>query len=73
MLDRNRDASNIFEYTFNVPHLVMPAVHDLIRDRRIPDPVGSVMALNILLWNAGFFVNELHTSDCFGWYQDLRY
>lgn len=31
------------------------------------------MAPNILLWNAGFFIKEPHTSDYVGWHQDLRY
>ena len=31
------------------------------------------MAPNILLWNAGIFIKEPHTSDYVGWHQDLRY
>ena len=72
VLNRTRDVPNIFDYTFNVPHPVMPEVHKLIRDRRILDPVESVMGPDILLWNAGFFIKDPHTLEYVGWHQDLR-
>ena len=73
VLNRTRDVPNIFDYTFNVPHLVIPEVHELIRDRRILDPVESVVGPDILLWNADFFIKDPHTLEYVGWHQDLRY
>ena len=72
-LEAARNIPNIFQYTFNVPHLVLPAVHGLIRDARILDRVESVMGPDILLWSAGFFIKEARTPDYVGWHQDLRY
>ncbi len=73
LLDRTRDQPHVFHYTFNVPHLVLPGVHALVRDNRILDPVESLMGPNLLLWSAGFFIKEPHTTDFVGWHQDLRY
>ena len=71
-LDRTRDVPNIFESIFNVPHIVMPEVHELISDSRVLDPAESVMGPDILLWNAGFIIKEPHTADYAGWHQDMR-
>ena len=73
LLDRTSDQPHVFHYTFNVPHLVMPGVHALVRDSRILDPVESLMGPDLLLWSAGFFVKEPHTTDFVSWHQDLRY
>ena len=73
LLDRTRDQPHVFHYTFNVPHLVLPGVHALVRDSRILDPIESLMGPNLLLWSAGFFIKEPHTKDFVGWHQDLRY
>ena len=73
LLDRTRDQPHVFQYTFNVPHLVLPGVHALVRDGRILDPVESLMGPNLLLWSAGFFIKEPRTTDFVGWHQDLRY
>ncbi len=73
LLGRTRDQPHVFQYTFNVPHLVLPGVHALVRDSRILDPVESLMGPNLLLWSAGFFIKEPHTTDFVGWHQDLRY
>ena len=73
LLERTRDQPHVFQYTFNVPHLVLPGVHALVRDSRVLDPVESLMGPNLLLWSAGFFIKEPHTTDFVGWHQDLRY
>ncbi len=73
LLDRTRDQLHVFHYTFNVPHLVLPGVHALVRDSRILDPVESLMGPDLLLWSAGFFIKEPRTTDFVGWHQDLRY
>lgn len=73
LLDRTRDHSHVFQYTFNVPHLVLPGIHALVRDSRVLDPVESLMGPDLLLWSAGFFIKEARTTDFVGWHQDLRY
>ncbi|MCY4607199.1 MAG: phytanoyl-CoA dioxygenase family protein [bacterium] len=73
LLDRTCDQPHVFQYTFNVPHLVLPGVHALVRDSRILDPVESLMGPDLLLWSAGYFIKEPHTTDFVGWHQDLRY
>ncbi len=72
-LDDARDVPDIVQYTFNVPHLVIPQIHALARDSRVLDPVESIMGGDLLLWNAGFFIKEPLTGDYVGWHQDLRY
>ena len=73
LLDRTSDQPHVFHYTFNVPHLVMPGIHGLVRDSRVLDPVESLMGSDLLLWSAGFFVKEPRTTDFVSWHQDLRY
>ena len=73
LIDRTRDQPHVFQYTFNVPHLVLPGIHALVRDSRVLDPVESLMGPDLLLWSAGFFIKEAHTTDFVGWHQDLRY
>ncbi len=73
LLDRTRGQPHVFQYTFNVPHLVLPGVHALVRDSRILDPVESLMGPDLLLWSAGYFIKEPQTTDFVGWHQDLRY
>ena len=73
LLDRTRDQPHVFHYTFNVPHLVLPGIHALVRDSRILDPVESLMGPDLLLWSAGFFIKEPRTTDFVSWHQDLRY
>ena len=73
LLDRTRDQPHVFQYTFNVPHLVLPGIHALARDSRVLDPVESLMGPDLLLWSASFFIKEPRTTDFVGWHQDLRY
>ncbi len=73
LIERTRGQHDVFHYAFNVPHLVLPGVHALVRDSRILDPVESLMGPDLLLWSAGFFIKEPRTTDFVGWHQDLRY
>jgi len=71
--ERAKSVPNMFQYTFNVPHLVIPEVHDLVWRADILDRVESVMGPNLMLWSASFFIKEPQTTDFVSWQQDLRY
>ena len=73
LLDRARVQPGVFHDAFNVPHLVLHGIHALSRDRRILDPVESLMGPGLLLWSAGFFIKQPDATDFVGWHQDLRY
>jgi chlorinating enzyme len=70
---RARNVANMFQYTFNVPHLVIPEVHTLVTRPDVLDYVEAIMGPDIMLWAASFFIKEAKTSDFVSWHQDLRY
>ncbi|MBT7614479.1 MAG: phytanoyl-CoA dioxygenase family protein, partial [Rhodospirillaceae bacterium] len=70
---RARDVANMFQYTFNVPHLVIPQVQELVTRPDVLDRVEAVMGPDIMLWAASLFIKEANTTDFVSWHQDLRY
>lgn len=70
---RASNVANMFQYTFNVPHLIIPEVHALVTHPGVLDYVEAIMGPDILLWAASFFIKEAHTDDFVSWHQDLRY
>lgn len=55
------------------PHLLLTWLNDLIRDRRILDPVSDILGPDILCWGSGFFIKDpLHPARV-TWHQDATY
>ena len=55
------------------PHLLLTWLNELIRDRRILDPVEDVLGPNILCWGSGFFIKNAHDPGRVTWHQDSTY
>jgi non-haem Fe2+, alpha-ketoglutarate-dependent halogenase len=70
---RASNVANMFQYTFNVPHLIIPEVHALVTHPGVLDYVEAIMGPDIMLWGASFFIKEANTDDFVSWHQDLRY
>ena len=55
------------------PHLLLTWLNELIRDRRILDPVEDILGPNILCWGSGFFIKNAHDPGRVTWHQDSTY
>jgi non-haem Fe2+, alpha-ketoglutarate-dependent halogenase len=55
------------------PHLLLTWLNELIRERRILDPVEDILGPNILCWGSGFFVKNAHDPGRVTWHQDATY
>ena len=55
------------------PHLLLTWLNELIRDRRILDPVAEVLGPDILCWGSGFFIKNPHDKARVSWHQDATY
>ncbi|WP_422002597.1 phytanoyl-CoA dioxygenase family protein [Reyranella sp.] len=54
-------------------HLLLPWLWDLVHDRRILDPVESLLGPDILCWGSNFFAKEPHDRRHVPWHQDTTY
>ena len=54
-------------------HLLFKWLDDLIRDRRILDPVEQLIGPNILCWNTIFWIKDVGSESFVSWHQDTRY
>ena len=63
----------IGQYAFNVAHLVIPEVRDLVLSDAVLDPVEDVLGHDLMLWGTGFFIKEAATPNYVSWHQDLTY
>lgn len=54
-------------------HLLFKWLDDLIRDRRILDPVEQLIGPNILCWNTLFWIKDIGSKSFVSWHQDTRY
>jgi len=52
---------------------LLPFVDEISRLPSILEPVSRILGPDLLVWNAGFFTKEPHTSDFISWHQDLTY
>jgi len=57
----------------NKSHLLFKWLDDLIRDRRILDPIEDLIGGDILCWNTLFWVKEPQTPVFVSWHQDVTY
>ena len=55
------------------PHLLLTWLNELIRDRRILDPVEDILGPNILCWGSSFFIKNAHDPGRVTWHQDSTY
>jgi hypothetical protein len=55
------------------PHLLLTWLNDLIRDRRILDPVSDILGPDILCWGSGFFIKDPLDPARVTWHQDATY
>jgi non-haem Fe2+, alpha-ketoglutarate-dependent halogenase len=55
------------------PHLLLPWLNDLLRDRRIVDPVEDLIGPDILCWAANFFSKDPGDQNYVSWHQDGTY
>ncbi len=54
-------------------HLLFKWLDDLIRDKRILDPVEQLIGPNILCWNTIFWIKDIGSESFVSWHQDTRY
>ena len=52
---------------------LLPFVDEISRLESVLEPVKRILGPNVMVWNAGFFTKEPHTSDFISWHQDLTY
>ena len=52
---------------------LLPFVDEISRLESILEPVKRILGPNVMVWNAGFFTKEPHTTDFISWHQDLTY
>ena len=57
----------------NKSHLLFKWLDDLIRDRRVLDPIEDLIGGDILCWNTLFWVKEPQTPAFVSWHQDVTY
>jgi non-haem Fe2+, alpha-ketoglutarate-dependent halogenase len=55
------------------PHLLLTWLNELIRDRRILDPVEDILGPDILCWGSGFFTKNAGDPARVTWHQDSTY
>lgn len=54
-------------------HLLFKWLDDLMRDKRMLDPVEDLIGRDILCWNTVFWIKEPGSGSYVGWHQDKRY
>ena len=52
---------------------LLPFVDEISRLESVLEPVKRILGPNVMVWNAGFFTKEPHTSNFISWHQDLTY
>ena len=57
----------------NKSHLLFKWLDDLIRDRRVLDPVEQLIGTDILCWNTIFWIKNAGSESFVSWHQDHRY
>lgn len=59
---------------FNLkPHLLFPALWDLVHDARILGPVADLLGPDILCWASSFFDKDPGSAEHVAWHQDATY
>lgn len=54
-------------------YLLLPALDQLVRDRRLTDPVASVLGDDLLALSADVFVKEARSPRRITWHQDVNF
>lgn len=54
-------------------HLLLPWLWNLVHDRRVLDPVESLLGPDILCWASNFFIKQAGDSQHVPWHQDTTY
>lgn len=55
------------------PHLLLPQVYDLTKNRRVIDAVKRILGEDLLVWGVSLFIKEPHSKKIVSWHQDLTY
>lgn len=55
------------------PHLLLPWLCEIIRDRRILDPVEALLGSDILCYGSSFIIKEPADERFVSWHQDATY
>ncbi|MFP6743340.1 MAG: phytanoyl-CoA dioxygenase family protein [Alphaproteobacteria bacterium] len=63
----------VADYLRGFASVVVPAVHDAIRNPAILDAVEPIIGPDLLVWGCQFFNKDARTDDYVGWHQDLTY
>jgi non-heme Fe2+,alpha-ketoglutarate-dependent halogenase len=54
-------------------HLLFKWLDDVIRDRRVLDPIEQLIGPNILCWNTIFWIKDASSESFVSWHQDNTY
>ena len=57
----------------NKSFLLFKWLNDLVRDKRILNPVSQLIGPDILLWNTLFWIKESNSKSFVSWHQDTKY
>lgn len=68
-----REGGRISRRTNTRAHLLLAWVADLIRDRRVTDPVADLIGEDVLCWASGFFAKRPGDGAYISWHQDATY
>lgn len=55
------------------PHLLIPFLWDIVRDRRVVDPVEDLLGPDILCWGTSFIIKNANDARYVAWHQDATY
>jgi hypothetical protein len=54
-------------------YLLLPSLDDLLRDRRLTDPVADILGPDLLALSADVFLKPAHNPRRITWHQDVNY
>ena len=55
------------------PHLLLPPVYELTKNRRVVEAVSRILGEDLLAWGVSLFIKEPHSRKIVSWHQDLTY
>lgn len=55
------------------PNRLLPSFDRLIRSKKLIAAASQVFGPDLMVWNAGLFIKEAHSSSVVSWHQDLTY
>lgn len=67
------EGGRLSKRTNQKPHILLPSLNRLIRNRWILDAVEGVLGPNLLCWGSGFFIKNADDGTFITWHQDSTY